>query len=292
VETLSREALAVLGEALAYFAETWEVARGEATLTPFLDEVLKTGVFSPHDARSRRLGRELARKLTLFAGRGAYSGFIDGKNTLTLDTALTVVELSKLKGAPDLQGVLLLSLMHLLSIFYESPARVHQPKYLIADETWALLKHESTADVMEEIARTYRKLRTSAIFLSQQGSDFNTVAGRVLKANAPAKLFLQQVDEELPILEDLFQLSPAEIALLAKARKHAQWSSAYLQIAGGGGGLIRLIPDAVTRWLVSQDDHDRAMREQAVREAGGDLRQAVATLAQRSPHGRAGGLHA
>ncbi len=292
VETLSREALAVLGDALACFAETWEAARGEPTLTPFLEEVLKTGVFSPNDARSRRLGRELARKLTLYAGRGAYAGFTDGTNALTLDTALTVVELSQLKKAPDLQAVLLLSLMHLLSIFYEAPARLHQRKFLIADETWALLKHESTADVMEEIGRTYRKLRTSAIFLSQQGSDFNTVAGRVLKANAPAKLFLQQAEEDMPILEDLFQLSSAEIALLAKARKHEQWSSAYLQLAGGGGGLIRLIPDAWTRWLVSQDDHDRAMREQAVREAGGDLRQAVATLAQRYPHGRAGGLHA
>jgi hypothetical protein len=112
----------------------------------------------------------------------------------------------------------------------------------------------------------------------------------VLKANAPAKLFLQQADEELPILADLFQLSSAERALLAKVRKHAQWSSAYVQLAGGG--LIRLIPDAWTRWLVSQDDHDRALREQAVREAGGDLRQAVTTLAQRSPYGRAGGLHA
>ena len=292
VERLTREALGVLADAVAYFAQAWDASRGEPHLTPFVEEVLRPGVFSPEDARARTLARELARKLGPFYGRGPYAGFVDGPNTLTLDTALTVVELSRLRDAPDLQGSLLFALMHLLTHFFAAPDRLHQAKYFIADETWALLRHPATAGVMEEIARTYRKLRTSAIFLSQQGADFDSPAGRVLRANAPATLFLQQDPSERAVLQDLFHLSDVEVALFDHVRKHAGWSSAYLRLPGHTGGLIRLVPDAFTRWLVSQDDRERALREQTCRETGGDLRQAVQTLAARYPHGLQGGAHA
>jgi len=292
VERLTREALGVLADAVAYFAQTWEPSRGEAHLTPFVEEVLREGVCSPRDRKAKQLAAELARKLAMFYGRGPYAGFIDGPNTLTLDTALTVVELSRLREAPDLQGSLLFALMHLLTQFFAAPDRLHQAKYFIADETWALLRHPATAGVMEEIARTYRKLRTSAIFLSQQGADFDSPSGRVLRANAPATLFLQQDPSEMAVLRSLFALSDAEVALFEHVRKHEGWSSAYLRLPGQTGGLIRLVPDACTRWLVSQDDRERAMREQAIVEAGGDIRQAVATLAQRSPQGVTGGPHA
>jgi conjugal transfer ATP-binding protein TraC len=292
VERLTREALGVLADAVAYFAQTWAPTRGEAHLSPFVEEVLREGVFSPKDRRARQLGAELARKLALFYGRGPYAGFIDGPNTLTLDRAVTVVELSRLREAPDLQGSLLFALMHLLTQFFAAPDRLHQAKYFIADETWALLRHPATAGVMEEIARTYRKLRTSAIFLSQQGADFDSPAGRVLRANAPATLFLQQDPREITVLQDLFELSDAEVALFDQVRKHEGWSSAYLRLPGHTGGIIRLVPDAYTRWLVSQDDGERALREEAVTEACGDVREAVATLAQRYPHGLRGGAHA
>ncbi len=289
VEPLTRESLGVLADAVAYYGQGWERTRGEPHLSPFVEEVLREGVFSPHDRRARRLGQELARKLALFYGRGPYAGFVDGPNTLTLDRALTVVELSRLREAPDLQGSLLFALMHLLTQFFAAPDRLHQTKYFISDETWALLKHPATAGVMEEIARTYRKLHTSAIFLSQQGADFESPAGQVLRANAPATVFLQQDPREIAGLQRLFELSDAEVALFAHVRKHDGWSSAYLRLPGQTGGVIRLVPDAFTRWLVSQHDRERALRAQAIEAAGGDIRQAVATLAQHYPHGLTGG---
>jgi hypothetical protein len=279
IERLNRESLGVLSDAIATFALGWDPARGEATLGPFVEEVLREGVFSPKDRRARRLGQELARKLSMYYGTGPYAGFTDGRNTLRLDHAITVVELSRLREAPDLQGALLFALMHLLTVFYSAPERLHQAKYLIADETWAMLRHPATAGVMEEIARTYRKLRTSAIFLSQQGADFDSPAGRVLRANAPATLFLQQDPQEVARLKELFTLSDAEVAVFDRVHKHADWSSAYLRLPGGTGGLIRLIPDHLTQWLVGQDEQTRCAREQAVAAAGGDLRLALARKA-------------
>ena len=283
VERLSREALGVLADAIAYFATTWPPERGEAHLRPFIDEVLLDGCFCPDDKRARRLGGELARKLALFYGRGPYAGFVDGPNTLTLSTALTVVELSRLREAPDLQGSLLFALMHLLTQFFAAPDRLTQAKYLIADETWALLRHPATAGVMEEIARTYRKLRTSAIFLSQRGADFDTPAGQVLRANALATLFLQQDPREIAQIKTIFELSDTEGALVAQVRKQAGWSSAYLHLAGQAGGIVRLVPDALTEWLLAQDEQTRAGRAQAIHEAGGDIRQALARGAWKAP---------
>jgi type IV secretory system conjugative DNA transfer VirD4/TraG family protein/LAGLIDADG DNA endonuclease family protein len=293
VEKLTRESLGVLSDAVAYFAQAWTATRQgeEATLSPFIDEVLKTGDFSPDDKQAHGLARELARKLTMFYGRGPYAGFVDGSNTLTLDNALTVVELSRLSHAPDLQSSLLFALMHLLTQFYTAPEQQRRTKFFIADETWALLRHQATAGVLEEIGRTYRKLRTSAIFLSQQPSDFDSPAGRVLQKNAPAKLFLQQDPQELADIQTLFKLADSEVALFAHVRKHAAWSSGYLQLPGKTGGLVRLVPDAYTRWLVSQDDREKAVREQAILRQGGHVREAVALLAQQYPHGLPSGAH-
>ena len=288
-ERLTQEAFGVLADALAYFAETWDCASGEATLMPFVREVLQTGIFAPDDIEAQRLGKELARKLSPYYSRGIYAGVLDGVNTFRLDQRLTVIELSELDKAPDLQAIILFAVMHLLTQFYAAPERLHTKKYFVAEESWSLLRHPKTAEVMDTIVRTYRKLTTSAWFLSQKGKDFDSPAGQTIRANADAVLFLQQEASELAKIKELFELSEAEAALIGQAKKHPGWSSAYLRLHGNEGGLIRLIPDAHTRWLVSQDSRERTLREQAFAETGGDLRQAIATLAQRYPYGLGGG---
>ena len=114
VERLTREALGVLADAVAYFAGAWDAEPWGTAPDAVCRGGAAAGGFSPEDTRARTLARELARKLGPFYGRGPYAGFVDGPNTLTLDTALTVVELSRLRDAPDLQGSLLFALMHLL----------------------------------------------------------------------------------------------------------------------------------------------------------------------------------
>jgi hypothetical protein len=288
VERLNRESLNVLADAIAYLALHWDRTRGEPRLAAFVEEVLQEGVFNQQDAVARRLGRGLARKLGLFYGRGPYAGFFDGPNQLVLDPTLTVVELSRLRDTPDLQGSLLFVLMHLLTQFFAAPERLHQRKFFVSDETWALLKHPATADVIEEIGRTYRKLRTSAIFLSQYAEDFNSPAGRVLRKGSPVTLFLQQEAEELAEMHALLKLTPGEHAVLGQVRRYTGWSSAYLRMPGATGGLIRIVPDPYTRWLVSQQDAEKALRDQAIAAAGGNIRAAVARLAARYPDGLTG----
>jgi conjugal transfer ATP-binding protein TraC len=277
-ERLNREALNVLADAVAYFAQRWEPARGEPRLGVFVEEVLQDGAFSAKDALARRLGKSLARKLSMFHSRGPFAGFFDGPNQLALHPTLTVVELSQLRDAPDLQGGLLFCLLHLLKVHFAAPERLHQRKFFVSDETWSLLKHPATAEVIEEIARTYRKLRTSAIFLSQYAEDFSSPAGRVIRKGSPVTLFLQQEQEELAELTALLKLSPAEHALLTQVGRHAGWSTMYLRLPAHTGGLVRLIPDRYTALLLGQDDQTRRRRDAALAQTGGNMRAAMALL--------------
>jgi conjugal transfer ATP-binding protein TraC len=273
-EPLAREERGVLADTLGAFAQHHPPGQ-EAQLRQFVTH-LRT---LPEADDAALLGRRLARKLGPYAGDGPYAGFFDGPNAFTLDRPLTVVELSGLRGNPDVQAALMFVLLHQLTLFFADPGRLLQRKYLISDETWALLQHAASARVLEEIARTFRKLQTAALFLSQQGSDFLSPAGKAIRDNSGFAYFLQQNPEEVETMRTLFDLTEPEVALLKTVRRRPGWSEAYLRLPEQQGGLIRLIPDPYLRWLATQQPQERAQRQAALDAAGGDLHQAVAALA-------------
>jgi hypothetical protein len=292
VERLNREGLNVLADALAYFAQTWDPTRGEARLGIFVPEVLQTGSFNPHDEDAREVGKMLARKLSMYYGRGPYAGFFDGVNQVTIHPRLTVIELSRLGESPDLEGGILFILMHLLTQFFAAPERVLVDKYFFCDETVFLLKHPASAEILEKMGRTFRKLRTSATFLAQYAEDFNSPAGRVLRKGSPTMVFLKQEAEELTDMQALLKLTPAEHHLASLAQRHQGWSSAFLRLPSHAGGLIHLVPDTYTALMTGQDPQTRRARDEAIVEAGGDVRGAMAALMTRYPEGLTGGVHA
>lgn len=279
-EKLRQEELGVLADAVGFFLGDWDKARGEPTLSIFAEEVLKEGAFARADARAKAIARSIGRRMNMFYGRGAYAGFVDGPNTFRIEKALTVVELSRLKEAKDLQAVILFALMHLVTQFYSDPALEQVDKYFCSDETWALLKHEATAGVLEDISRTFRKLRTSAIFMSQLGRDFDTPAGQVLLTNAPTRLFLRQDPQEISKMQTLFELGEAEVQALRKARRWDGGSSAYLHLSSQQGGMVHLIPPRLFHALVAQGPGERHARQRLVERYHGDWQQVVAHLAE------------
>jgi hypothetical protein len=273
-ESLSREERGVLADTLATFAQQ-HPPQQEARLGDFVTHL--RALPATDDARS--LGLRLARKLGPYYGDGPYAGFFDGPNAFTLDRVLTVVELSSLRGTPDVQAALMFVLLHQLTLFFADPGRLLQRKYLISDETWALLQHAASARVLEEIARTFRKLQTAALFLSQQGSDFLSPAGKAIRDNSGFAYFLQQNPEEVETMRTLFDLTDPEVALLKTVRRRPGWSEAYLRLPEQQGGVIRLVPDPYLRWLATQQPQERAQRQAALDAARGDLHQAVMALA-------------
>ena len=191
----------------------------------------------------------------------------------------------------DLQSVLLLTLMYRLMAFITNPEAITQRKYLILDEVWALLKHDSAAAFLEEAARALARFRCCAIFMSQQLSDFSSPASMAIKNNAGNYALLQQNPEEVAAVRKLFDLSDQEERVLHQVRKRDEWGEFYWWQPEGQGGVVRLVPDPFSRWLVSQQQEEKAARERLKRERG-SLSEAVAELARTYPSGLPRGVAA
>ena len=274
---------AVCSQALQVFAAWHEKERPgqEPLLKDFYDLLLNP----PFEDQGK--ASQIALRIGQYIGRGEYAGFVDGKNELKLTNKLTVFELAKLEQAKDLQSVLLLTLMYRLMQFITNPAARTQRKYLILDEAWALLKHDSAAAFLEEAARALARFRCCAMFMSQQLSDFNSPAAQAIKNNSGNLLFLEQNPEEVGTVRELFNLAEQETRLLRLVHVRENWSEGYLWQPEGRGGVIRLVPNPFLRWLASQKAHEKGVRERLRDELGGDLTAAVSALARKYPMGLA-----
>ena len=255
---------AVCSQALQAFAAWHEKERPgeEPLLKDFYDLLLNP----PFDDQGK--AGQIALRIAQYVGRGEYAGFVDGRNELKLTNKLTVFELAKLEQAKDLQSVLLLTLMYRLMQFITNPAVRTQRKYLILDEAWALLKHDSAAAFLEEAARALARFRCCAMFMSQQLSDFNSAAAQAIKNNSGNLLFLEQNPEEVGTVRELFNLAEQETRLLRLVHVRENWSEGYLWQPEGRGGVIRLVPNPFLRWLASQKAHEKGVRERLRDELG------------------------
>ena len=272
---------AVCSQALQAFAEWHHKEKpGEEPLLRDFCDLLRHPPFEDEGRASA-----IALRIAQYVGKGEYAGFVDGRNELRLSNRLAVFELAKLDKAKDLQSVLLLTLMYRLMQVVTDPAARQQRKYLILDEVWALLKHDSAAAFLEEAARALARFRCCAIFMSQQLSDFSSAAAQAIKNNSGNYLFLQQNPEEIGTVKELFNLSEQEARLLALVHKRETWGEGYLWQPEGAGGVIRLVPDPFLRWLASQKPHEKGAREKLSDELGDDLTAAVSQLARQYPMG-------
>lgn len=275
IERLTWEEFNVLSASISHFARTWDRDRGEAYLTPFVQEALgKPDRFSK-DRKTWRIAEKLARQLLVFYDNGTYAGFVDGPNTFALGEHLTVIDFSELHESENLQGILFFAIMHMLAQFYKAPQHRLARKYFIADEVWALLKQQATANAIDKIIRTYRNIGVSAMFLSQKSGDFASPAGQIINTLTHTKLLLAQDSTEMKDVIRIFELTPPEVQLFEKVRKYGDFATGYLRLANGKGGLVRIISDPITNLAMGQDRVTRHRREQLLAEAGGNLQGAL-----------------
>ncbi len=220
---------------------------------------------------------DLAVCLEMFALDGPYAGFFDRPAAPEGGGLLTVFELGDVAKRRDVASVLLMALIHRITEF----ARTHLDlrKYLIVDEAWTLLRSATTAQFLEDVLRTYRKLNAAAIMVTQQVTDFEGRTGEAIRANAPNRLFLQQTPETVLAMEKLLDLSAEEKDLLSKVRTVKGRFSEMLVLSTETRGVARLVPDRLSYWISTTDPADNLRLEALVRERGG-LRAALLEAAR------------
>ncbi len=240
-------------------------------------EVLARDVLEALEADGEPAAHDLAICMELFARDGPYAGFFDRPCALEDRGPLTVYELGDAAKRKDAGSVILMALIHRITEFARS--RLEVPKYLIVDEAWTLLRSATTAQFLEDVLRTYRKLNAAAIMVTQQVTDFEGRTGEAIRANAPNRLFLQQTTETVLAMEKLLDLTPEEKALLGQVRTVKGRFSEMLVLSTETRGVARLVPDPLTYWITTTDPSDNLRLEALIREKGG-LRAALLEAAR------------
>lgn len=232
--------------------------------------------------------RDLSICLEMFAGEGPYAGFFDRPCAVDFTRPLTVFELGDIAKRRDVASVLLMALIQKITEFCGDRRELR--KYLLIDEAWTLLKSATTARFLEDVLRTYRKLNSAAVLVTQQVTDFDGKTGEAIRANAPNRIFLRQTAETVLAMERLLDLSAVEKELLGSLVTVKGRFSEALLLAPGTRGVARLIPDPLGYWVATSDPQDNAWlaaEEQRYRERGDPepLRRALQSAAMRFPFG-------
>ena len=212
--------------------------------------------------------RELALALEPYTGNGPYAGFLDGSNEVTFDAPLIVFEMGDIALRREVASVLLMALLKRISDFSASPENLNRRKYLILDEAWTMLGSPATARFLENALRTYRKINTAAVMVTQQVPDFSSgPAGAAILANAPNRLFLMQTAETLLAIEKLLDLEPHEKTAIGSVQTvKGSFSEAYVQTPTARG-VVRLVADPRLYWLATSSPTDNAKLDQYADEA-------------------------
>jgi hypothetical protein len=240
-------------------------------------EVLARDLLAALEADGEPAAHDLAICLEMFANDGPYAGFFDRPCAIEDRGPLTVFELGDVAKRKDVGSVLLMAIIHRITEY--ARAHLDVQKYLIVDEAWTLLRTATTAQFLEDVLRTYRKLNAAAIMVTQQVTDFEGRTGEAIRANAPNRLFLQQTSETVLAMERLLDLSPEEKALLGQVRTVKGRFSEMLVLSTETRGVARLVPDRLSYWISTTDPKDNLRLEALLREKG-DLRAALAEAAR------------
>jgi len=153
------------------------------------------------DTLGDRRATDLATALKPWCPGGPLGRLFEGTTPPPLDAALTVFELSELKGRGDVQGVVLM-----LVVFLAAQRMYHGPrtraKAIVIDEAWDLLAGEESRRFLEGAARRARKYRGALVTGTQSVNDYYAnPAARAAWENADWVLFLAQKDESVELLK-------------------------------------------------------------------------------------------
>lgn len=248
---------------------TWERRGTAATPTCVRDELARLG-------RSDSRISDMATMLGQFTRDGLHGRWFNEPATIDLSADFVVLELEDLKSWPELQVVVFLQLLFLIS--QQMYGSRDQRKLVIIDEAWDLLRGEHIAEFIEHGYRRSRKYNGAFLSASQSVADFHAhPAGRAALANSDWLMLLEQRSEELNLLVEggKLDLHDAELALLRSLHTlPGQYSEVFIRVAGVASAVGRLNVDAHSQLLYSTTAADRQALAQ-LRAEGMDLAQAI-----------------
>jgi type IV secretory pathway VirB4 component len=212
-------------------------------------------------------------------------------------SGFVVFELGDIALRKEVAPVILMAILYNVADFCARSENLSRKKYLILDEAWTLLESPATSRFIVNALKTYRKIGTSAVMVTQQVADFDGRAGAAILANAPNRVFLRQTPETLLAMERHLSLSPEKKKAIGSLRTvKGKFSEMFLSLGDESAGVARLIPDPYFYLLATSDAQENAKLYALAREKEGKgvtmpLLAAVRELAgtQGDKSGKSGG---
>jgi conjugal transfer ATP-binding protein TraC len=228
-------------------------------------------------------GKDLATLMEPFTKNGVFGRFFEGKSNISLSNHFMVFETAELKNKKELQSIVVMFLMFLISENMYFGDRKHQIT-LVIDEAWDLLHGEGSSIFIEGLARRARKYGGNLILGTQSVNDFyKTPATIAAFENSDWVILLSQKKESIDMLASTKKISmdndPAlKEALTSLKKVEGQYSEAVIY-GPKGWAIARLILDKYSLSLYSSKADDWAKINKLKLE-GLQLEEALAVLAE------------
>lgn len=267
---------ALIGEAIK---QVWEAYRTTATITHVAKWLL-----DHKDKRAKDLGMMLAP----YTDQGLYSRFFEGKANISLDSSFFVFEFDRIKSKPELQRIVLMTLIFLVSekMFHGDRKRTIS---LVIDEAWNLLDGNSFADFIGGIARRARKYNGQLITGTQSIDDYykNPAATAAIQ-NTDWFCLLAQNQEAVEAMKKSGRIvitPEMEKALVSLRMVNHQYSEVMIYNSSMGWAVGRLILDPYSIALYSSKGEDFS-KVQMLKDQGMPLEEALEVVAQNIQKGK------
>lgn len=220
-----------------------------------------------------------------WCGDSLFGKFLDQKTNIELNRPVVAFDLKGLENYPDLQAVCLFIITDL--VWREVQKDRSTKKFLVFDECWKLLKNESGVIFIEEVYRTFRKYKASAIAISQSFDDFSkSKIAEALLSTCSIKWLLTQGQVNGASLRDTLGLNDNEIELVKSLHQEkGKYSQAFL-IAEKNRSLCVIESTPIEYWIATTDPKDLSkVDELAASEPGLAHFDRLKILAEKYPFG-------
>lgn len=161
---------------------------------PDIDDLADDLINNDHqDSRLIDMGRSLAP----YCRDGNYGRWFQGKANVNFDSNFVVLEMEQLATKPELRAVVLMLLMQLIAVdIYQG--RRDQPKMMLIDEAWDLMRSGATSKFIEGLYRKVRKYGGAVVTATQSVGDyFQSETAQAAFDNADWMLLLAQKPESV-----------------------------------------------------------------------------------------------
>ncbi|HXK40817.1 MAG TPA: ATP-binding protein [Candidatus Paceibacterota bacterium] len=145
---------------------------------------------------------------------GTFAGFLNMPTNVSLDNNLVVFSIRDMEE--ELRPIAMYSI---LNHIWTSVRREQKKRLLIVDEAWWLMKYDTGADFLFNIAKRARKYYLGLTTISQDVPDFlSSPKGKSIITNSSIQILMKQSPAAIDVIQQTFNLTDSEKYYLLEAR--------------------------------------------------------------------------